>query len=333
MASSTFAETELRGAEPSRQIEEACREPALQAGAGLRVDRTDIDFFNRQRQRVRIQVTVHNASDAWSRPTGMRLQAAPLGAFLPWKELGEVRVPVMAPHGSVQVEMDALAKRSRPLGDFSNVPPRQLLVALAGDDDDREQRERAAARRQRERAERAPRPGSAMAEVLAELFARDLQQLDEPVLPDDPLQLIGSQSSHWAGNINVLIGRHATERHMAQALRIYPGLSNLAIFAVGDRPDDYKFEFSGAGGAWKAALYKTMQVPAILQGRRPELLLPTGQWTFLQPYSFLLLAICPPRDCEAGTLNVHVRQRSTDREAIVEFSLDPNAAGPGCYAF
>jgi len=43
------------------------------------------------------------------------------------------------------------------------------------------------------------------------------------------------------------------------------------------------------------------------------------------------LALCPPADCDAGSVNVHVRQRSTNRDAIVEFSLDPRAAGAACY--
>jgi hypothetical protein len=44
-----------------------------------------------------------------------------------------------------------------------------------------------------------------------------------------------------------------------------------------------------------------------------------------------LLALCPPADCTAAALEVHVTQRSTGQSAVVEFSLDPNAAGPGCY--
>jgi len=45
----------------------------------------------------------------------------------------------------------------------------------------------------------------------------------------------------------------------------------------------------------------------------------------------IMLALCPPRDCGAGSVAVHVQQRSTGRWAVVEFSLDPKAAGPGCF--
>ena len=45
----------------------------------------------------------------------------------------------------------------------------------------------------------------------------------------------------------------------------------------------------------------------------------------------ILLAVQPPAGATSGAVNVHVRQRSTDREAVVEFTMDARAAGPGCY--
>jgi hypothetical protein len=45
----------------------------------------------------------------------------------------------------------------------------------------------------------------------------------------------------------------------------------------------------------------------------------------------MLLALRVPHKCEAATVAVHVIQKSTRREAVVEFSLDPGAAGRGCY--
>jgi len=39
----------------------------------------------------------------------------------------------------------------------------------------------------------------------------------------------------------------------------------------------------------------------------------------------------PPSDCEQGVIEVRVCQRSTGRHAMVEFSLDPRAVGPGCF--
>ncbi len=45
----------------------------------------------------------------------------------------------------------------------------------------------------------------------------------------------------------------------------------------------------------------------------------------------MLLAMCPPEGCRQGNVEVHVTQRSTGKTAIVEFSFDAAAAGPGCY--
>jgi hypothetical protein len=45
----------------------------------------------------------------------------------------------------------------------------------------------------------------------------------------------------------------------------------------------------------------------------------------------MMLALRPPEDCEAGGVEVHVEQRSTGQVAIVEFSFDPTALGPGCF--
>jgi hypothetical protein len=58
--------------------------------------------------------------------------------------------------------------------------------------------------------------------------------------------------------------------------------------------------------------------------------LPEDKW--LRPASgLILLALKPPEHAEAGAVNVHVQQQSTGKEAIVEFTLDPEADGPGCY--
>ena len=74
-------------------------------------------------------------------------------------------------------------------------------------------------------------------------------------LPADLLALVGQQSMHWAGHVNVLIGETAVERHLAQALRIPPGKINLAMFCLGSGPEKYKFELSSCVAKWNAALY------------------------------------------------------------------------------
>ena len=43
------------------------------------------------------------------------------------------------------------------------------------------------------------------------------------------------------------------------------------------------------------------------------------------------LAGTPAEQCEQGQLDVHVTERSSNRTAVVEFSMDPRAAGPGCF--
>ena len=56
-----------------------------------------------------------------------------------------------------------------------------------------------------------------------------------------------------------------------------------------------------------------------------------GHWIDTHGSRTMLLALRVPCNCEAATVSVHVIQRSTRREAVVEFSLDPRAAGRGCY--
>lgn len=56
-------------------------------------------------------------------------------------------------------------------------------------------------------------------------------------------------------------------------------------------------------------------------------------WVEVQTTALVELSVVPPEGCQQGELHVHVTQRSTgkEKEAVVEFSLDPRAAGPGCY--
>jgi hypothetical protein len=65
----------------------------------------------------------------------------------------------------------------------------------------------------------------------------------------------------------------------------------------------------------------------------PDLCTPVseGHWIEVHGQSLMMLAIRPPEGCRQGKLDVHVEQQSTGAEAVVEFSLDPKAAGPGCY--
>ena len=119
---------------------------------------------------------------------------------------------------------------------------------------------------------------------------------------------------------------------MAQALRVYPGRTNLAMFVVGSQPDEYKFELSGSGAVWEAALFDISCTSSLLKFNSEGDLITPAKWIPMEGRQLLMLAVCPPQESEQGNVDVHIRQRSSDKEAIVEFSLDARAAGAGCYA-
>jgi len=55
------------------------------------------------------------------------------------------------------------------------------------------------------------------------------------------------------------------------------------------------------------------------------------QWVESNGGLLVILATQPPADCSAGNLEVHVTRRGCEKTAIVEFNLDPQAQGMGCY--
>ena len=135
-------------------------------------------------------------------------------------------------------------------------------------------------------------------------------------------------SVYWAGNLNVFIGGRDVERHMTQALRVYPACTNLAQFFVGTGSDEYSFSLSGSGLEWEPSL--AMDFRAVLQGPLVSEV-PLDQWVPLKRRTPIILAMQPPADATTGDLQVHVKQHSTGKATMVEFSLDATAAGPGCY--
>lgn len=284
--------------------------------AELQVRREDIRFRNIGEDRLRVSVTVNNDGSVHSQPTVMYLQAAPLGAFVPWQDITFVTVTSIGPHQSLDVTVDITAPHTKALGDFSGVPPRRLLTAVGAEDE----------------SPSGKAPANPVASVLWNLLRGNASTEPVSALPADPLSLLSRPNMHWAGNINVLIGDHAVERHLAQALRIYAGRQNLAIFFVGDQPDEYKFELTGGGVDWEAKLFDFTDMSSLLGSRSSTNVIAESKWVKVAGCRIVLLAIQPPEYCGAGEIQVHVRQRSTDREAIVEFTLDPNAVGAGCYA-
>lgn len=294
--------------------------------ADLRVDRSDISFEDIGQNRVLVRIRVRNQGGQRSRPTVLKIHSAPLGAFVPWRPLTEASVPALDPGESLEVTTKVARPRPVPLGDFDRVPPRKVLTALnlAGPS-------------------ASPQQGTlrmlwimqklklgAGRSVVAEALTR---RTSEPELPPDLLELLGRSNPHWAGNLNVFIGAKPVERHMAKALRVYPARTNLAFFVVGDnsRPDAYRFKLTGLETAWKTVLYDTTHDDNLLVGES-SFSIDEGHWVETDHSLLVVLATCPPKNCRAGNLGVQVTQQSTGRSTVVEFTLNPNADGPGCYA-
>lgn len=288
----------------------------------VHLEREDIWFYDVSPDRVRIEITVRNASGDRSAPTMLRLQAAPLGAFLPWQPLTTLPVPALEPGESIELRTDVSRPRPAPLGDFASVPPRKLLTAVSPGD-------------------RPPGATPSTATTLLNiLMLRLLSRPREnaladtaklPEVPPDVFELLGRRNPHWAGNFKVFVGDQGVERHHAPALLVLPGCTNLLTFLVGTDPDAYAFRLEGDGAAWETTLYDGTSRESFLIDRESDPAIRQSVWAETSGCHAMILAICPPEGCRQGNLEVHVTQRSTGKTAIVEFSLDPTAAGPGCY--
>jgi hypothetical protein len=268
---------------------------------GLEAEREDIHFFDVAPGRVRIEVTVRNAGERRSMPTPAVISAAPLGAFVPWRPLTTLVVPPLEPGESAVLKTEVARAKTAPLGPPDRVPPRRLLTAL-GMEDDRPPRARSLA------------GGSGGATLPADLF--DLMRTGNP---------------HFAGNLNVFVGGRAVERHLAQQLRIYPGRTNLAMFVVGSGRDSYAFRITGLGTDWVATLYALSELDAPMIDVQNDSIVGESAWIDVVGTTMVMLVLRPPDDCRSESVEVHVTERSSGKEAVVEFGFDPQAAGPGCY--
>lgn len=299
--------------------------PELEVHAGLepelRVERTDIVFEDLAEDIVRIAVTVRNEGGGASKPTLMKLESAPLGAFVPWKPLGTLTVPALEPGESRELSLEVRRPRPVPLGDFDRVPPAKLLTAVNSP-------------------EESPTPPGQGFRTIFNLLGKGQPAARTPrvapgrtvPLAPDLSDLLGRRNPYWAGNINVFIGSQPVERHRANALRVYPGCTNLAMFVVGmpHKGDAYAFELRGSASDWKAALYN-MTSHRSLWLKGSEKSIHETQWVESEHGLMVMLATEPPADCQTGEIEVRVTRRSDQTTAIVEFSLDPDAKGPGCY--
>ncbi len=259
----------------------------------LHAHREEIVFHNISPERVRIEITVRNQGGRRSEPTAAVIQVAPLGAFGSWQPLTALRVPALDPREPVVLEWETDQSAPRLLGKPDRVTPRQLLTALDSNDD----------RRGR----------------------------DPAGLPSDLLKMLGQGGVHWAGNLNVFVGSQSVERHLAQALRVYPGRVNMAMFVVGSGRDAYAFRLAGNAVGWDPVLYDAMGGASLVPDFDHADTIAPGEWIEVNGRHFMMLALRPPVDCLQGTVEVHVTQRSTREVAVVEFSMDAAAAGPGCY--
>jgi hypothetical protein len=122
------------------------------------------------------------------------------------------------------------------------------------------------------------------------------------------------------------------ERHLAKALRVYPGRTNLAMFVVGSpgKRDAYSFDLVGLSPEWKAALYDATNNGTLLTDLSGPSIEET-QWVETDSSLMVMLATDPPAGCRTGNLEVQVTQRSSQETAVVEFNLDPMAQGTGCF--
>ena len=74
-------------------------------------------------------VMEHNAGAHRSPPTSLRLESAPLGAFVPWQPLTRMLVPPLEAGESRELSTEVVRSRPASLGDFKRVPPKRLFAA------------------------------------------------------------------------------------------------------------------------------------------------------------------------------------------------------------
>lgn len=291
--------------------------------ADLVVDPSDITFHDLDRDTVLIRVRIRNEGDQRSSPTVMTLESALFGAFVPWRPLATVPVPALEPGESRVLSAKAGRHHPETLGDFDKVPPARVLTAL---DASPEQ-------------PTSPKRSTRISALLEQFRGRRgtpaarARVTRGPLLPADLWELFGREQPHWAGNINVFVGNKAVERHVAKALRIYSGRTNLAMFFVGwpKSRDAFAFNLVGLAPDWKAALYDRTQSQTLVVGSSDA---PVQEKHWVEAgagFMMVMLAVRPPLDCENGNLRVHVTRRSSQQTAVVEFNLSATAQGPGCY--
>ncbi len=104
------------------------------------------------------------------------------------------------------------------------------------------------------------------------------------------------------------------------------------MFCVGSGRDAYAFDIKGTDPRWECVLYDTKCFrQSLVECLDNDQRVAPLEWIETSGMALMILAIAPPEDCREGRVEVHVGQRSTGKSAVVEFSMDARAKGPGCY--
>jgi hypothetical protein len=104
------------------------------------------------------------------------------------------------------------------------------------------------------------------------------------------------------------------------------------MFMVGGhgKRDAYSFGLAGLNADWKTKLYEATNNRDLLISSS-DAPIEERHWVESNGGLMIMMGTQPPADCKTGNLEVHVTQRSSGEAAIVEFSMDATAQGPGCY--
>ena len=261
----------------------------------LRISRGDISFETLPGRVVLLSVTVHNDADEPSEPTTMRVNAAPLGVFLPSREVGQVAVGKIQPR-SKRVVKSAYAA--------------PMLEGVSAREREEELRSRRASIRLLKSL------GAQLPNGDAEVLPRD-SRMSRRVAGRMKLTRGFPGGFCWAGNFDVHVKGASAERHCQGPVQLQAGKPNVAAFRVGDgREDRYRFQFlhDHQTRTWEFKLIR----------------LTVGDWHPING-TLVRLSINPPEGTTEGCAAVEVTRESTGKSAMVEFGFGTDTIPPGCY--
>ena len=303
---------------------ETARPGRVPGAALLDVRREDIRFGNLGPGLVWLEVEVHNRGGSASVPAPMQVRVAPFGAFVASEPLEVLTMPSISPGTSTILRA---AYRVRPDGGLAPHGGRRP-GARWGDASrhrdlawDRPQAETFGLDRGQDPSrgrdrDTAGEGADLLLSALGRLLARGRRFMSGL---QDQAGVVPDASICWAGNFDVHIGSAEAERHIMRAIRLESGKSNLAMFVVGERREDFVFDLQGEATAWDAAL--------LLDGRELSLESPHT----LRDRSPVLLRVTPPAGTTEGLLAVGVTRQATGKRALVEFGFGTDTIPPRCF--